>query len=184
MCQTCGLAYPVRDDIPVLLVDEARSRPDAVELTHGDLVRRVPAGRRGGLATADVRLRELAESGARVRREAGDAAAAPRRGGRRRGRASVRARSSRPDPTRGCCVPCSSRVPGAVRRLARPGPARLGRWRSTWSSCWRPTARTPRHRVRGRRGRTPRLPGRRRLPAGSLVAEHAAGRWHVDRCRR
>jgi len=24
---TCGLAYPVRDDIPVLLVDEAR-RPD------------------------------------------------------------------------------------------------------------------------------------------------------------
>jgi uncharacterized protein len=24
----CGLAYPVRDDIPVLLVDEAR-RPDA-----------------------------------------------------------------------------------------------------------------------------------------------------------
>jgi uncharacterized protein YbaR (Trm112 family) len=25
---TCGLAYPVRDDIPVLLVDEAR-RPDA-----------------------------------------------------------------------------------------------------------------------------------------------------------
>jgi len=26
--QDCGLAYPVRDDIPVLLVDEAR-RPDA-----------------------------------------------------------------------------------------------------------------------------------------------------------
>lgn len=24
VCQTCGLAYPVRDDIPVLLVDEAR----------------------------------------------------------------------------------------------------------------------------------------------------------------
>ena len=24
MCQGCGLAYPVRDDIPVLLVDEAR----------------------------------------------------------------------------------------------------------------------------------------------------------------
>ena len=27
VCSGCGLAYPVRDDIPVLLVDEAR-RPD------------------------------------------------------------------------------------------------------------------------------------------------------------
>ena len=27
VCQACGLAYPVRDEIPVLLVDEAR-RPD------------------------------------------------------------------------------------------------------------------------------------------------------------
>jgi len=24
VCSSCGLAYPVRDDIPVLLVDEAR----------------------------------------------------------------------------------------------------------------------------------------------------------------
>jgi uncharacterized protein YbaR (Trm112 family) len=24
VCTSCGLAYPVRDDIPVLLVDEAR----------------------------------------------------------------------------------------------------------------------------------------------------------------
>jgi uncharacterized protein YbaR (Trm112 family) len=34
VCQGCGLAYPVRDDIPVMLVDEARRpqshlRPDA-----------------------------------------------------------------------------------------------------------------------------------------------------------
>ena len=28
VCTACGLAYPVRDDIPVLLVDEAR-RPEA-----------------------------------------------------------------------------------------------------------------------------------------------------------
>jgi len=27
VCTGCGLAYPVRDDIPVLLIDEAR-RPD------------------------------------------------------------------------------------------------------------------------------------------------------------
>lgn len=24
VCQACGLAYPIKDDIPVLLVDEAR----------------------------------------------------------------------------------------------------------------------------------------------------------------
>ncbi len=28
VCNECGLAYPVRDDIPVLLIDEAR-RPEA-----------------------------------------------------------------------------------------------------------------------------------------------------------
>jgi uncharacterized protein YbaR (Trm112 family) len=26
VCADCGLAYPVRDDIPVLLIDEARRR--------------------------------------------------------------------------------------------------------------------------------------------------------------
>jgi len=28
VCDNCGLAYPVRDDIPVLLIDEAR-RPES-----------------------------------------------------------------------------------------------------------------------------------------------------------
>ena len=28
LCTGCPLAYPVRDDIPVLLVDEARRRPE------------------------------------------------------------------------------------------------------------------------------------------------------------
>jgi hypothetical protein len=30
VCTGCGLAYPVRDDIPVLLVDEARRPSDGV----------------------------------------------------------------------------------------------------------------------------------------------------------
>jgi uncharacterized protein len=29
VCTGCGLAYPVRDDIPVLLVEEARAPRDA-----------------------------------------------------------------------------------------------------------------------------------------------------------
>jgi uncharacterized protein len=29
VCTSCGLAYPVRDDIPVLLVDEARKPEEA-----------------------------------------------------------------------------------------------------------------------------------------------------------
>ena len=32
VCTACGLAYPVRDDIPVLLVDEARP-PEATAPT-------------------------------------------------------------------------------------------------------------------------------------------------------
>jgi uncharacterized protein YbaR (Trm112 family) len=38
---TCGLAYPVRDDIPVLLIDEAR-RPD--RLTDPTPVDPAPSG--------------------------------------------------------------------------------------------------------------------------------------------
>ncbi|HEX4397851.1 MAG TPA: Trm112 family protein [Trebonia sp.] len=34
VCTGCGLAYPVRDNIPVLLVDEAR-RPDAPSTPGG-----------------------------------------------------------------------------------------------------------------------------------------------------
>lgn len=34
-CTSCGLSYPVRDDIPVMLVDEAR-RPDAEDAAGDD----------------------------------------------------------------------------------------------------------------------------------------------------
>ena len=47
MCTGCGLAYPVRDDIPVLLVDEARTARLTGPVTDdGPLVRRVQARRR------------------------------------------------------------------------------------------------------------------------------------------
>ena len=35
ICTVCGLIYPVRDDIPVMLVDEAR-RPEAAPEADGD----------------------------------------------------------------------------------------------------------------------------------------------------
>lgn len=34
-CHQCRLAYPVRDDIPVMLVDEARSMADGSSLQPG-----------------------------------------------------------------------------------------------------------------------------------------------------
>ena len=119
------------------------------------------------LAAADVRLRELAESGARVRREA-DGGRARRRGGRRRRRATRpgRGRSSPPGP--------DSRLLRAVLEpwcpvpfVAWPGPALPG-----WAGgldlvvVLAPTASDRGTAGGGRRGRTPRLPGRGRLPAG------------------
>jgi uncharacterized protein len=35
ICDSCGLIYPVRDDIPVMLVDEAR-RPDPADAGPAD----------------------------------------------------------------------------------------------------------------------------------------------------
>ena len=129
------------------------------------------------LATADVRLRELAESGARVRREAAESEAGVAAAVATARDAADRGRSSPPDPTRACCVPCSSRgarcrsSPGRVRRCPA-GPAG-----STWSSSLLPTARTG----------PPRPPSPRPCgagasvvvasPEGSLVAGHAEGRW-------
>lgn len=49
ICNECGLIYPVRDDIPVMLVDEAR-RPEAPKQ---------PAPSSGGDGTPDAAPSEL-----------------------------------------------------------------------------------------------------------------------------
>ena len=94
------------------------------------------------LARADPLLRSLAESGARVRREAAEAAEAiaaavapqPRRPAPRRDRG----RPGLPAAARGA----RAVVPGAVRGLARPRAARAGPAGSTSSSCSLPRAPT------------------------------------------
>ena len=35
VCNGCALAYPVRDDIPVMLVDEARRHGDSARVSDG-----------------------------------------------------------------------------------------------------------------------------------------------------
>jgi hypothetical protein len=42
VCTGCGLAYPVRDDIPVLLVDEARQSSPAPAAPSGGPTPRTP----------------------------------------------------------------------------------------------------------------------------------------------
>ena len=131
------------------------------------------------LATADLRLRELAESGARVRREAVEAAA---------GIAAAVAAAGEPPPARHrrgrARLPAAARraravVPGAVRGLARA--RRCPGWAGGLDLVvvLAPDGDRPGHGGRRRRGRTPRLPGRRRLPgrlAGRPRTPRAAGR--------
>ena len=73
VCQSCGLAYPVRDDIPVLLVDEAR-RPELRDAAMTSWFDEARLDDESVWQRADAPLRALAESGARVRREATEAA--------------------------------------------------------------------------------------------------------------
>ena len=125
-------------------------------------------------------LRPLAESGARVRREAGDVGRrrSPRRVARRRRPARPagggRRRPGLPAAARGA----RAVVPGAVRGLARRRPARLGGQPRPGRRAGS-RRRRHRHRLRGRRGGPPRLPGRRGLPAGlagGRPRRRAAGR--------
>ena len=97
------------------------------------------------LAVADVRLRALAESGARVRR----AALAP--SGRPPRLDSHPARSSRRAPIATPARGARTDLPGPVRRVAQRGAAGLGRRARPRSSSWRRPAMTHRPRVRSPR---------------------------------
>ena len=167
VCQECGLAYPVRDDIPVLLVDEAR-RPGltAHMATWFDESR---LDDEGALAAGDLRLRTLAESGARVRREAGEAAAATAEAvARARELARPRAVIAAGPGLAAAARRARAVVPGAVRGLARTRRCPAGPAASTWSSCWPPTAPTP----------APRRPSPRRSAAAARWSSPARRpRW-------
>ena len=120
----------------------------------------------GRSAPTTCALRALAESGARVRRESHDAAAATAEAIAATSRASTSPRAviaAGPD-SRLLRAVLEPWCPVPVRGLARSGAARLGGQPRPGRDAG---ARGLRHglRVRGRRGRTPRLPGRRRLPA-------------------
>ena len=155
-------------------------RPERGRSDMADLVRRVPARRRGRAGRGRrTRCAQLAEAGARVRREAVEAA--PRRSPQavaaRRATPAARARSSPPARTPGCCARCSSR--GArCRSWPGPGPALPG-WAGGLDlvvvlapdGADRGTASAVAEAVR--RGCQVVVA----CPPGSLVAEHAAGRW-------
>lgn len=56
VCSSCGLSYPVRDNIPIMLVDEARRPEPATPAAPVDVAAEVisdPAGDPSGRADAD-----------------------------------------------------------------------------------------------------------------------------------
>ena len=123
---TCALAYPVRDDIPVLLIDEARETQAEDELrermsSFDDSRLDDPAA----LEATDHLLRRLAGAGARVRAEIDASEEALSKLGYRRlpPAGDRRRRTGRPaGPGR-----ARAGLPGAVRGLARSWPAGLDR---------------------------------------------------------
>ena len=163
-CTSCG--RPTRS--ATTSRSSSSTRPVAPRRPSGVMVEPFDDSRlddESALASADHALRPLAEAGARVRREAGEAGRGDRRGG-------GQGRRRLPPPGRGRRRPRLAAaaggpravVPGAVRRLARTLAARLGRRARPGR---RARARGQRHRlgVRGRRGGPPGLPGGGRLPA-------------------
>ena len=108
-----------------------------------------------------------------------------RRGGRGWRRALERDDRSARRRRGGCRRPAAARraravVPGAVRRLAGPEPARLGR-RARPRGRARARRRRRPHRLGGARGGTPRLQPDHRLPA-ALGARRARRRAGTARC--
>ena len=129
---------------------------------------------RASWRAADAMLRRLAESGARVRLEAGDAAEAMAEAslaGRRR--TSTCRVAGGPDP--GCSVPCSSpgarcpSWPGRARGFLAGSGSRPGHRARAASGDAAPRRRSPRPYAAAARSWSP-------APPRSLVADHAAGR--------
>ena len=172
-----GAAWPTRSATTSRCCWSTRpgGRPERGE-RHGDLVRRVPPRRRGRAG----RGRPAAARARRGRRPG------PPRGGRGRRRRSPPRSSAARDAARPRAVVAAgpdSRLLRAVLEpwcpvpfVAWPGPALPG-----WAGgldlvvVLAPDGADRGHRVRGRRGRTPRLPGRRRLP-GRLAGRRARRR--------
>ena len=82
VCRTCGYRYPVRDDIPVMLIDEAEkpaSRPTVIDLDDVAALRARTPSRH---ARRDRGAASPLPRGVRRRRRAADAALGRRRDGR------------------------------------------------------------------------------------------------------
>ena len=181
----CGLAYPVRQGIPVLLIDEAR-RPDNGLMSIFDdswLDDRAGPGRRRSDPAPAGRGRSPGPPGDRGREGADPRPARPAptpRGDRRRQRGPLHPGHAR------------AGLPGAVRGLAHPRPAGLGRRAGPGGGDGQRDgpARAGGHRARGRtpgRAVADRLSGgvddrrARRLPVHHPAAHgdrRRAGRGH------
>ena len=166
VCPACGLAYPVRDDIPVLLVDEAR-RPG---VRQPAMTTWFDESRLDDERALRAQRRRPAPAG-RVRRPGPPGG--PRRGRRRCAAAIARSR----DQERPRAVVAAGPDSRLLRAVLEPWcPVPFVAWPAAGLPGWAgamdlvvvlaPDGADPGTAVRRRRGRPPRLPGGGGLPAG------------------